>query len=459
MKKLLIANRGEIACRIAQTARQMGLATVAVYSDADRDAKHVQQCDEAVAIGVADARQSYLNIEAVLAAAHVSGADAVHPGYGFLSENAEFARACDQFGLIFVGPSAQTIERMGDKASAKRVAAEQGVPLVPGYFGEKQDDETLLAVAHEVGFPLMIKATRGGGGRGLRIVPDVQAMSLALQSCRREAASGFGDQTLMVERYLTRPRHVEVQVLADRFGHCVSLSERDCSLQRRHQKVVEEAPAPGLSNDVRQRLGDSAVRLALAVGYEGAGTVEFVVDDTGGFYFLEMNTRLQVEHGVTEMITGIDLVEWQLRVARGEPLAWTQRELNVQGHCFEVRLCAERPQKRFLPSVGAIESLVLPAHEEFGGRHIRIDSGVRAGDTVTPFYDSMLAKVLVHDGDRQAAIQKMQQALAAIEVRGVETNLSFLKGVFSHAAFVAGDVHTGFLEEHLDALLNTTLTV
>jgi 3-methylcrotonyl-CoA carboxylase alpha subunit len=456
LKKLLIANRGEIACRIAATARRMGVKTVAVYSQADENAKHVAYCDEAYYLGPSEARHSYLNVDAILEVARKSGADALHPGYGFLSENQELATACLDNRIVFVGPPADSIALMGDKASAKRIAAAHDVPLVPGYFGQDQSNETLFAQAKTIGFPVMLKATRGGGGRGMRVVNSPEQFMAMIETCRREALSSFGDDTLMVERYLRRPRHVEIQIFADRHGNVVYLFERDCSIQRRHQKVVEESPAPGLSAELRVRLGEAAVRLARAVGYVGAGTVEFIVDETNEFYFLEMNTRLQVEHGVTEMVTGLDLVGWQIQVARGLPLPLKQSEISTQGHCFEVRLCAERPQKKFLPAVGLIQAFELPQHDEFQGFDVRIDSGVRAQDSVTPFYDSMIAKVMVLAANREQACLKMRNVLRRISVDGVHTNREFLESVFSHPEFIAGDVHTGFLEQHLDALLNPT---
>jgi len=454
LKKLLIANRGEIACRIASTAKRMGIKTVAIYSQADENAKHVAYCDEAYFLGPSDARQSYLNVDAVLDVAKRSGCDALHPGYGFLSENQTLAAACADHGVTFVGPSAEAISLMGDKASAKRIATEHGVPLVPGYFGEDQADETLCLQAKTIGFPVMLKATRGGGGRGMRVVDAPEQLMAAIETCRREALNSFGDDTLMIERYLRRPRHVEIQIFGDQHGNVVYLFERDCSIQRRHQKVVEESPAPGLSAQLRVSLGEAAVRLARAVGYVGAGTVEFILDESHDFYFLEMNTRLQVEHGVTEMVTGLDLVRWQILVSRGQPLPLKQSELSTQGHCFEVRLCAERPQKKFLPAVGQIESFDLPSHEEFQGSDVRIDAGVRAQDSVTPFYDSMIAKVLVRADSREQACLKMRDTLREIDVTGIHTNREFLETIFSHPDFVSGDVHTGFLEQHLDSLLN-----
>lgn len=455
MKKLLIANRGEIACRVASTARRMGIETVGVHSEADESAKHVAVCDTSHLIGPADARQSYLAIENILKVARDSGADALHPGYGFLSENEDLADACREAGITFVGPDPHAIRAMADKARAKEVAERAGMPLIPGYYGEQQDDSLLHAEADKIGYPVIIKARKGGGGRGMRIVRKTEDFEAALASCRREALAGFGDDSVMVERYIESPRHIEVQVFGDRHGNVLHLFERDCSVQRRHQKVVEESPAFGLSAQQRHAMGEAAAALARSVGYVGAGTVECIVDPQGNFYFLEMNTRLQVEHGVTELVTGHDLVEWQLRVARGEPLPLTQAQLALDGHCFEVRICAERPAKGFLPSVGKIEMLSFPEHVEFTHGSVRVDSGVRSLDSVTPYYDSMIAKVLVTGNDRDEARRRMLQVLETTAIDGVQTNLEFLKAVFSHPEFEAGGVHTGFIETHLKSLLNS----
>ena len=457
MKKLLIANRGEIACRVAKTARRMGIETVGVHSEADEQSKHVAVCDSSVLIGPSDARQSYLDIGKIMQVARDSGADALHPGYGFLSENPALAEACQEAGILFVGPDPGAITAMADKARAKFYAERAGMPLIPGYYGESQDDGLLRAEADQIGYPVIIKARKGGGGRGMRIVRKAEDFESALASCRREALAGFGDDTVMVERYIESPRHIEVQVFGDRHGNVLYLFERDCSVQRRHQKVIEESPAFGISQAQRHAMGQAAAALARSVGYVGAGTVECIVDPEGNFYFLEMNTRLQVEHGVTEQVLGFDLVEWQLRVARGEPLPVTQQELQIDGHCFEVRVCAERPAKGFLPSVGKIEAFSLPDHVEFSHGAVRVDSGVRAQDSVSPYYDSMIAKVLVKGRDRSEARLAMLQALECIEIAGVQTNLEFLKAIFAHPEFEAGGVHTGFIDTHLKSLLNVNL--
>jgi len=454
LKKLLIANRGEIACRIASTARNMGIRTVAVFSEFDRDSRHVHICDESIAVAPQTTRSSYLNIAGLVTAALDIGADAVHPGYGFLAENAHFSKACSDSGLIFVGPSPQAIDLMGDKARAKQFAASVKMPTIPGYDGLDLSDEALSGLADEIGYPVMLKATKGGGGRGLRIVRDPSDFAAALGSCRREAIAGFGDGALMIEKYLNEPRHIELQILADQHGNVVHLFDRDCSIQRRHQKVIEEAPAFAVSDITRKKMADAAVDLIKAIGYVGAGTIECVLSSDGQFYFLEMNTRLQVEHGVTELITGIDLVEWQLRVARGEAIGFTQAEVSVQGHSLEARICAERPKKSFFPSVGTIEVLDLPDHVEFGFGDVRIDRGVRCADAITPHYDSMIAKVMVRANSRALACEKMIETLSAIRISGVETNLEFLTNIFRNDVFRSGEFHTGFIEENLSTLLD-----
>ena len=449
IRKLLIANRGEIACRVMRTAQRLGIATVAVHSDADSGALHVRSADEAVRLGPAPARESYLDIAKVIAAAQATGADAVHPGYGFLSENAAFAEACAAAGLQFVGPPASAIRAMGGKSEAKALMVAAGVPVVPGYHGEDRSAAVLLAAAEDIGFPVLLKASAGGGGKGMRIVRSAAEFHAALEGCRREAAASFGNDRLLVERYLERPRHVEVQVFADAHGHCLALHERDCSLQRRHQKVIEEAPAPGLSPAQRRALGEAAVAAAQAVGYVGAGTVEFILAADGSFHFMEMNTRLQVEHPVTEMITGIDLVEWQLRVAAGEPLPLTQAEVPLLGHAFEARVYAESPAKGFLPSTGRLVHLRFPAT----GPAVRIDSGVEAGDDITPWYDPMIAKVIVHGANRAEALRRLDEALAGCEVAGPEHNLDFLRRLVAQPAFAAGEMDTGLIEREQAALL------
>jgi len=447
-RRLLIANRGEIACRIARTARRLGIATVAVYSDADAGAPHVRACDQALRIGPPPAAASYLRIDAILEAARRSGADAIHPGYGFLSENAAFAAACDAAGLVFVGPPAAAIRAMGSKSEAKALMARAGVPVTPGYHGEDQDPEFLRAQADAIGYPVLIKAVAGGGGKGMRRVGQPHGFATALESCQREALSSFGDARVLVERYVQRPRHVEIQVFADRHGAVLHLFERDCSVQRRHQKVLEEAPAPGMTAERRAAMGRAAVEAARAVGYVGAGTVEFIVAPDGEFHFMEMNTRLQVEHPVTEMITGLDLVEWQLRVAAGEPLPLTQEDLRIDGHAIEVRLYAEDPQRGFLPSTGVVTHLGLPAASPV----VRIDAGVVEGDEVTPYYDALLAKLVVHGRDREQARARLRQALAHCRVGGVASNVGFLRRLVDARSFATADLDTALIEREHAAL-------
>ncbi|WP_372620391.1 acetyl/propionyl/methylcrotonyl-CoA carboxylase subunit alpha [Falsiroseomonas sp.] len=445
---LLIANRGEIACRVIRTARRMGLRTVAVFSEADAGAMHVAMADAAINIGPAPARESYLNIPALLDAARATGAEAIHPGYGFLSENAEFAEACAAAGLVFVGPPPAAIRAMGSKAAAKVLMERAGVPLVPGYHGEDQSDATLRAAAQRIGFPILVKASAGGGGKGMKIAQDASELDEALTLARGEAASAFGDDRLLLERYLTRPRHIEIQVFADGHGNIVHLFERDCSIQRRHQKVVEEAPAPGMTAERRAAMGKAACDAARAIGYVGAGTVEFISEgDT--FAFMEMNTRLQVEHPVTEAITGLDLVEWQLRVAGGEALPLAQQELRIAGHAIEVRLYAEDPTRDFAPSVGTLRHLALPE----GLPGIRVDAGVRTGDAIPIHYDPMIAKLIAHGADREEARRRLLRALAASEVAGVRTNLPLLRAISAHPAFAAAELDTGFIARHGEALL------
>ncbi|MFN3370575.1 MAG: acetyl/propionyl/methylcrotonyl-CoA carboxylase subunit alpha [Sphingomonadaceae bacterium] len=448
MRKLLIANRGEIACRIIRTARAMGIATVAVHSDADAGAPHVRAADEAVGIGPAPARESYLVAERILDAARATGADAIHPGYGFLSENADFAESVRNAGLVFVGPSATAIRVMGLKDSAKTKMKAAGVPITPGYMGEDQSLARLERMAEMIGYPLLVKAVAGGGGKGMRPVHARHEFTEALLAAKREAAAAFGNDGVMLEKLIARPRHVEVQIFGDRQGSIVHLFERDCSLQRRHQKVIEEAPAPGLSDRLRHVLGVAAVTAGHAIGYENAGTVEFILDmddlDEAGdprFYFMEMNTRLQVEHPVTEAITGLDLVEWQLRVARGEPLPLGQDDIRLSGHAVEARLYAENPDAGFLPSTGRLDRLVFP-HD------VRIDTGVEPGSAVTVHYDPMIAKVIAHAPTREAACAKLVRALDRIEVEGVTTNRGFLARLAAHPAFLDGAIDTGFIAAH-----------
>ncbi|MCO6418029.1 acetyl/propionyl/methylcrotonyl-CoA carboxylase subunit alpha [Siccirubricoccus sp. KC 17139] len=448
-RKLLIANRGEIACRVIATARRMGIATIAVYSEADAGARHAELADEAWPIGPAPARQSYLDIARILDAAKRAGAEAVHPGYGFLSENADFAARCAEAGLVFVGPPVEAIRAMGSKAESKALMARAGVPLVPGYHGEDQHPALLAAEAGRIGFPVLIKASAGGGGKGMRVVERAEEFAAALEGARREAKAAFGDDRVLVEKYLTRPRHIEIQVFADSQGNTISLFERDCSIQRRHQKVVEEAPAPGMDPARRAAMGEAACAAARAVGYVGAGTVEFIAEGDA-FYFMEMNTRLQVEHPVTEMVTGLDLVEWQLRVAAGEALPTTAPQL--RGHAIEVRLYAEDPARSFLPATGMLTHLRQPA-EQPGA--VRVDTGVRQGDRITPFYDPMIAKLIVWGEDRAAAVRRLSAALAEYEVAGLRTNLALLRNIAAHPAFAAAELDTGFIARHGAGLLAT----
>jgi 3-methylcrotonyl-CoA carboxylase alpha subunit len=445
--KILIANRGEIACRVIRTAWRLGIATVAVYSEADRNALHVELAHEAWPIGPAPARDSYLNIEAILDAARNSGAEAVHPGYGFLSENAEFAEACEAAGIVFIGPPASAMRAMGLKAEAKDLMQRHGVPLVPGYHGADQNSARLLDEAERIGFPVLIKASAGGGGRGMRVVGSAVEFAAALAGATREAEAAFGDDRVLLEKYLQRPRHIEVQIFADRHGNTVHLFERDCSIQRRHQKVLEEAPAPGLDPEQRSAMAEAAVAAARAVGYVGAGTVEFIAEG-GDFFFIEMNTRLQVEHPVTEAVTGLDLVEWQFRVAAGEPLPICQPDLALHGHAIEARLNAEDPERGFLPQTGTLHGLRFPPPE-----FARVDTGVRQGDTVTPFYDPMIAKIIAWGEDRAVAVRRLRRALAETAVLGVGTNRDFLARVAAHPEFVSGTVDTGFIERHRAALV------
>jgi len=444
LDSLLIANRGEIACRIIRTARRLGVRTVAVHSVADRGALHTRLADDAVEIGPAEARQSYLSVERILQAARDTGAAAIHPGYGFLSENAAFARACHDAGIVFVGPPAEAIDRMGSKSEARQLMAAAGVPVLPGYDGEDQSDGVLAAEARRLGFPLLVKPTAGGGGKGMRIVRSERELAEALSGARREALKAFGEPRLLLERFVEKGRHVEIQVFADTQGDAVHLFERDCSLQRRHQKVIEEAPAPGLDAATREAMGAAAVAAARAVGYVGAGTVEFLYDGRE-FFFLEMNTRLQVEHPVTEMITGQDLVEWQLRVADGEPLPLKQFQLTQRGHAIEARLYAEDPERGFLPSTGRIERLRFPVDHE----HVRVDTGVREGDEVSIHYDPMVAKVIAWGADRLEAIDRLRAALEATDVDGLRTNTRFLWEILGHESVRAGDVSTRLLESGL----------
>ena len=451
--KILIANRGEIAVRVARTARRMGIQTVAVFSEADRDAMHVAACDEAYCIGGAAPKDSYLRGDKVLEIAKLTGAQAVHPGYGFLSENEWFARQCADAGVVFIGPPPAAIEAMGLKAESKRLMEKASVPLVPGYHGSDQSEAVLLAEAKRIGFPVLIKASAGGGGKGMKVAESDAEFLQALASAKREAKNSFGDDNVLIERYLQRPRHIEIQVFADELGHCVYLFERDCSLQRRHQKVMEEAPAPGMTEARRRQMGEAAVAAARAVSYVGAGTVEFIAEHdfttSGRFYFMEMNTRLQVEHPVTEMITGLDLVEWQLRVASGERLPKLQDELRIDGHAFEARVYAENPRNQFLPAIGPINLLRTPSTNA----DVRIDTGVREGDAITPHYDPMIAKLIVHGENREQALQRLALALDEYAVVGFANNVEFLQRVARHPSFAAADVDTSFIARHAGDLL------
>ncbi|MDZ4253292.1 MAG: acetyl/propionyl/methylcrotonyl-CoA carboxylase subunit alpha [Sulfuritalea sp.] len=444
--KILIANRGEIACRVIKTARRMGIRSVAVYSEADAGARHVRLADEAVCIGAPSPKESYLVIEKIIAAALATGAQAIHPGYGFLSENEEFAESCARNGIVFIGPPVAAIRAMGSKSEAKKLMEKAGVPLTPGYHGDDQDPAFLRQQADQIGYPVLIKAAAGGGGKGMRAVDQSEDFLDALASCQREAASSFGDQHVLIEKYLQRPRHIEIQVFGDSHGNCVYLFERDCSVQRRHQKVVEEAPAPGMSPARRAAMGKAAVDAALAVGYVGAGTVEFIVNQDGTFYFMEMNTRLQVEHPVTEMITGLDLVEWQLKVAAGETLPLRQEQLVIRGHALEARIYAEDPDKGFLPSIGRLIHLAPPAET----LNVRVDTGVEQDDEISPHYDPMIAKLIVWDGSdtnaRERALARMLQALADYRVVGVSNNIGFLSRLVACPAFAQADLDTGLIE-------------
>ncbi|WAC64314.1 acetyl/propionyl/methylcrotonyl-CoA carboxylase subunit alpha [Pseudoxanthomonas sp. SL93] len=447
--KILIANRGEIACRVIRTCRRLGIRTVAVYSEADADAQHVRQADEAYPIGGPRPQESYLRGDAILAVAKQSGAQAIHPGYGFLSENADFADAVAAAGLAFIGPSGTSMRKMGSKAGAKDLMAAAGVPVVPGYTGDDQSPNTLSREAARIGFPLMIKAAHGGGGKGMRIVHRLEEFIGQLESCQREAANAFGRDRVLLERYVQSPRHIEIQVFADTQGNTLHLNERECSAQRRYQKVLEESPSPFLTPALRAAMGDAAVKAAQAIDYANAGTVEFIVDPAGQFYFMEINTRLQVEHPVTELTTGLDLVEWQLRVAAGEPLPLAQADVPQRGHAIEVRLYAEDPEAGFLPGSGRLDRLALPSPSP----HVRIDSGVVEGDTVTIFYDPMIAKLIVWDEDRPRALARLRDALAACDIAGPKSNIGFLEQLARHPAIVDGTIDTGYLDRHLDEFM------
>ena len=442
--KILIANRGEIACRVIKTARKMGILTVAVYSDADADALHVNMADEAIYLGPSPSRESYLLSDKVIAAAKRTGAQAIHPGYGFLSENAEFCRMCEQENITFIGPPVGAIEAMGSKSAAKNIMEAAQVPLVPGYHGDDQSEATIKKAADDMGYPVLLKATAGGGGKGMRQVWSEAEFSEGFAAAKREAKSSFGDDRMLVEKYLTQPRHVEIQVFCDNHDNAVYLFERDCSVQRRHQKVIEEAPAFGMTDDLRKQMGESAIKSAQAIGYQGAGTVEFLLDVDGSFYFMEMNTRLQVEHPVTELITGQDLVEWQLRVAAGELLPKSQEQLSIKGHAFEARIYAEDANNDFLPATGKLAFLQPPQESKF----IRVDTGVRQGDEVSVFYDPMIAKLIVWDESREKALQRLAKALSEYRINGVTTNIDFLYNLATSAPFINEDIDTSFIEKY-----------
>ena len=458
-QKILIANRGEIACRVAATARRLGMRTVAVYSDPDAAARHVKACDEAVHIGPAAPSESYLRGDRIIAAARATGAQAIHPGYGFLSENEDFAQQCADAGLVFIGPPPAAIKAMGLKAESKQLMEKAGVPLVPGYHGADQNPALLKAEAERIGFPVLIKASAGGGGKGMRVVNAAGEFDAALASCQREAINSFGDDAVVIERYVTRPRHIEIQVFGDTHGNLVHLFERDCSVQRRHQKVLEEAPAPGMSEARRQQMGEAAVAAARAVGYVGAGTVEFIAEPTDDgdlrFFFMEMNTRLQVEHPVTEAISGLDLVEWQLRVAAGEPLPLGQEQLAICGHAIEARICAENPEMNFLPATGRLEVYRTPSGSAaFERAPVRVDAGVGEGDSITPHFDPMIAKLIVWGADRTQALARLDAALARTHIVGLHTNVAFLRRVVKSASFAGADLDTALIERERAVLFN-----
>ncbi|WP_350561393.1 acetyl/propionyl/methylcrotonyl-CoA carboxylase subunit alpha [Psychrobacter sp. CAL346-MNA-CIBAN-0220] len=459
--KILIANRGEIACRVAATAKRLGISTVAVYSDADRQAKHVAVCDEAVYLGGSAPKDSYLKGDAIIAIAKETGAQAIHPGYGFLSENADFAQACHDAGLVFIGPSAAAIRAMGGKSESKRLMEAAGVPLIPGYHGDNQDGAFLQAQADNIGYPVLIKASAGGGGKGMRVVEKSADFTALLESCQREAITSFGNDQVLIEKYALKPRHIEIQVFGDTQGNYVHLFERDCSVQRRHQKVLEEAPAPGVDISMREEMGAAAIEAARAVDYVGAGTVEFIVEQRGeamNFYFMEMNTRLQVEHPVTEAITGVDLVEWQLLVAAGQPLPKTQDQLVINGHAIEARICAENPDNDFLPATGTLFTYQKPEHSTFiitnDGTDVRVDDGVSEGDVISPFYDSMIAKLIVHAPTRAQALAKLDRALAQTRIVGLPNNVAFLRYIINTDSFSHANLDTALIERERDDLFD-----
>jgi len=442
--KVLIANRGEIALRVIRACRELGIKTVAIYSEADRDSLHVWAADEAFCVGPGPSARSYLNIPNIISGAVLAGVDAIHPGYGYLSERAHFAEICETHGIKFIGPRPEAIEKMGDKVAAKRTVSEAGVPVIPGSLEPIWETDEAVALAEEIGYPVMVKAAAGGGGKGMRVARDRAELIRVLEPAKSEAQAAFGSGAVYIERLIEHPRHIEIQVLGDEVGNIIHLGERECSLQRRHQKVVEEAPSPAVTPKLRKAMGEAAVRAAQAVGYTSAGTVEFLLDADGNFYFLEMNTRIQVEHPVTEWVTGIDLVKAQIRIAAGEPLPWTQQEVKMKGHAIECRINAEDPARGFLPSPGKIQYYHAP-----GGFGIRVDSGVAAGSVVPPYYDSLVAKLIVHGSDRREAIEKALSALAEFRIEGIATNIPFLRELLSHPKFQAGELSTDFIETYM----------
>lgn len=447
-KKILIANRGEIACRIIKTAHRLGISCVAVFSEADAKAMHVKMADEAICIGPPPSQESYLSASKIIQAALVSKAEAIHPGYGFLAENAQFAEQCIQAGICFIGPPLSAISAMGSKSLAKEIMIKANIPIVPGYHEQNQDPLLLQKFATKIGYPVLLKAAAGGGGKGMRIVENEKAFATALDSAKREAKNSFGDDQILIEKYLSKPRHIEVQIFADQHGNTIHLFERDCSIQRRHQKIIEEAPAPHLNPELRQKICETAINAAQAIGYVGAGTIEFLLDSDGSFYFMEMNTRLQVEHPVTEMITQQDLVEWQLRIATGEPLPLSQGELKINGHAIEARIYAEDPAHDFLPSIGTIQYLKTPEENSY----LRIDSGISQGDEITPFYDPMIAKLILWGDNRQDAVSRLVNALANYEIVGVASNIDFLAKIAANPAFLEANLSTHFIEENSASL-------
>lgn len=440
--KVLIANRGEIAVRIIRACREMGICTVAVYSEADKEALHTQLADEAVCIGPADSAESYLNMERMISATVISGADAIHPGFGFLSENAKFAELCEQCNITYIGPRGETIRKMGNKAEARRTMIEAGVPVIPGSTEAIRDVEEAKEVASQIGYPVMIKAALGGGGKGMRVANSAEEFERAFQTAAKEAKMAFGDDTMYLERFVVNPRHIEFQILADKNGNVIHLGERDCSIQRNHQKVIEESPSMALTEELREKMGEAAVRAAKAAGYENAGTIEFLLEKSGSFYFMEMNTRIQVEHPVTEWVTGIDLIKEQIRIASGEEISYRQEEVCINGYAIECRINAENPAKNFMPCPGLITDVYLP-----GGKGVRVDSAIYAGYKVSPYYDSMLTKLIVHDKNRDEAIKKMRCALGEVIIEGIHTNVDYLYDIINHPDFIKGDIDIEFIEK------------